>query len=467
MSTTLQTRHQCPFGETTRGGFALPAALAVLVLLSVLVGTVFANAMASFRSGTTDLGKARTHFAAEGGAEAAMSQLADALQDGVLTAAELSGITPPTIPPFTYDSFSADTIGGTFAEQITDGPFTGLYSLTQIVDVYAEASDPDGNSSAVVITAKAQAIPIFQFGVFYEKDLEVDNLPPMTFAGWVHANGSIWTGPSGPANYEDLITTPNKYYRDAKAWHLDPGSRVKIDDATSTPVTVTFDSRTEPVANDFRAESNADFDDRLKTDAYGVDSLSVPLPTGVDPLEIILPRDVADGTLERAAKFAWKADWYIEIDLGQIDDGDEDVDLCDGGIAHTRDGGQGEPTESECNNIFSFEYDMWYEARERRFADVLDIDVRELQDWAVGADSTAIVYIDIVTPGYDDPEGDNVFPIVGLVNGSTLDYPLTISTRHPLYTLGDYNSGVWQPGVGGRCGDLALERLERLGSGPP
>ena len=99
MRTTLQTHRPPSFDAADNRGFALPAALAVLVLLSVLVVTVYANAMASFRSGMTDLGKARTHFAAEAGAEAAMSQLADALQDGVLTAAELSGITPPSISP--------------------------------------------------------------------------------------------------------------------------------------------------------------------------------------------------------------------------------------------------------------------------------------------------------------------------------------------------------------------------------
>ena len=52
-----------------RAGFALAAALAVLVLLSILVVTVYANAMASFRSGMTDLGKSRTDYAAVAGAE--------------------------------------------------------------------------------------------------------------------------------------------------------------------------------------------------------------------------------------------------------------------------------------------------------------------------------------------------------------------------------------------------------------
>jgi len=58
------------------GGFALPSALAALVLLSVLVVTVYAHSMASFRSGTTDVSKSRSHFATEVGPESGMAQLA-------------------------------------------------------------------------------------------------------------------------------------------------------------------------------------------------------------------------------------------------------------------------------------------------------------------------------------------------------------------------------------------------------
>jgi hypothetical protein len=35
--------------------------------------------------------------------------------------------------------------------------------------------------------------------------------------------------------------------------------------------------------------------------------------------------------------------------------------------------------------------------------------------------------------------------VVRLLNGAQLDYPLTIATRHPLYTQGNYNSTGWQP----------------------
>jgi hypothetical protein len=457
--------HPNPAGRhaSREGGFALPAAMAVLVLLSVLVVTVFANAMASFRSGATDLGKTRTHFAAEAGAESAMAQLSLALQDAVIEDAELAAMTPPTLAPFTYDSFSVTRLGGIVSERITDGPFTGLLSLTQMVDIYSEARDPDFNSSAVVVTAKAQAIPIFQFGVFYEKDLEIDNLPLMTFAGWVHSNGSIWTGPTGSGSiYEDIITTPNKYYWDAKAAHV-AGPDVWIDDATGVNTTVNSDSRTAPNtnANNFRNWSNTRFDDRLKTDAYGVDTLRVPLPTGVDPYEVISPRLVADGTLERAAKFSWKADLYITIDLSRIPNEAtallETQRLCKTvtpPITYVRDVGLVAPDSLSCTRIFDYEHDDWYDEREQRYVNSLDVNVDSLQAWAMGLAPfgaavnrrTAIVYIHMTTPvGTVDPRGGGHYPILRLVGGAQLDTALTVATRHPIYTQGNYNSVGWWP----------------------
>ena len=302
--------------NNSRAGFALAAALGVLILFSVLAITVFANAMAAFRSGQMDLGKSRTYYAAEAGAESAMAQLALALEDAVLEDEELSSIFPPNIQGFSFDNFSVQKIGSITTEQITDGPYAGLYSLTQVVEITSEAAGPDYTSSAVIVTAKAQAIPIFQFGVFFEHDLEITNGPRMDFDGWVHSNGNIYLN-SANQYFADVITTPNNLYHDRKDAH-GTNTGTWIDDASATDVQLTFDSRDTPDYNAFRNKSDDRFDNRVKTNAYDVDSLKVPLPAGVSAFEVIQPRETGDGTLEQNAKFAWKADWYIEVDLYAI-----------------------------------------------------------------------------------------------------------------------------------------------------
>jgi hypothetical protein len=438
-----ETIHADLRGDALRGGFALPAALAVLVLLSILVVTVFASAMASFRSGTTDVGKARSQFAAEAGAESAMSQLADALEDAVLEDQELTMIVAPTMPGFQFDSFSIEKVGGVIPERITDGPFTGLYSLTQMVDIYAEASGPDAASSAVLVTAKAQAIPIFQFGVFYEKDLEILNGPRLDFAGWVHSNGNIYLS-SANQYFQDMVTTPNKVYHDRKDRH-ESLTGVWIQDATATDVRLTFDSRDTPNPNDFRAASAADFDNRLQTDAYNVDSLRVPLPVGMDPEAVLEERLVGiDGTLEIQAKMSWKSDWYIEIPMDQLADPN---DLCDEMISVRDDPTKVLPTTGTCDNIFTLDYDAFYDAHEGRYVDVVDVDMVRLFNWT-GADATRttnILYIYFTGAG-PDPRGDGNYPSVRIENGDNLLNPITVATKHPMYVWGDYNdSFAWQP----------------------
>ena len=423
-----------------RGGFAFIAVLAVLVLLSTLVVAAYATALADFRSGSMDVGKSRSLYAAEAGGESAMAQLAVALEDAVLEGSELDMIAAPTLTGFAFDSFTVRKVGGVEHERITDGPFTGLYALTQRVEIYSEASDRNRSSSAVLVTAKAQAIPIFQFGVFYDRDLEIHNGPPMTFSGWVHSNGNIYLS-SDHAYFEDLITTPRKIFHDRKAYH-EVKHGVYIHDASATDVQLAFDSRSVTDADAFRSRSDTDFDGRLRTDAHEVDSLRVPLPDAVDPVEVQRPRDIDDGSLEIQAKFAHKADWYIEVPLDHLSD---PADLC-AEMIHVRDGGEPLPTLAECQNIFRLEYEAFYDGREGRFVDVVEVDLARFFNWT-GADparESRILYLFTSGTG-PDPSGDGSFPVVRLVNGQTLGNPFTFATQHPLYTRGPYNTGLWQP----------------------
>jgi hypothetical protein len=49
-----------------------------------------------------------------------------------------------------------------------------------------------------------------------------------------------------------------------------------------------------------------------------VDSLKVPLPPGVGAREVMAPREAADTDTEKRAKFAWKADMYVTVDLENL-----------------------------------------------------------------------------------------------------------------------------------------------------
>ena len=426
-------------------GFALETALLLLVLMITLVGGLLAAASSSLRSTVMSVGNSRTFYAAEAGAESALAQLAVALQDGNLEDQELALIAAPSLAGFSFDSFAVRKVGSSVVEPVTDGPYAGLYSLTQRVEVLSEAVDPPGNSNAVIVSAKAQAIPIFQFGVFYDEDLEITNGPPMTFVGRVHTNGNLYLS-SNNAWYEEQITTPGKVFWDRKDAH-DVKSGVYIHDAAADDIQLDFDSRSHPDPNAFRAESDAKFDSRLKTDAFGVDTLNLPLPDGVTAHELIRPREGTDSPSEQQGKFAWKADWVIRINLSTLPASPlADPTATCAQITHLRSPGLSAPGNSECGDFLSFQWERFFESREGRYVDALEIEMDKFFAWAGGSPdrATSILYVEFTGLG-QDPSGDGVYPVVRLVDGDFLAWPFTIATDKPLYVQGDYNTAGWQP----------------------
>jgi hypothetical protein len=269
----------------------------------------------------------------------------------------------------------------------------------------------------------------------------------------VHSNGNIYIR-SANSYYHNIITTPNKYF-----WRRKDGTTtvdgVFIDDAGGTARRVANDSETLPYAADFRNWSEATFSGRLKTDAYGVDSLRLPLPDGVPPDELLKKRNVADSPEARETKFSWKADWYIDLDYAQIN-----TPCAPGAMTITRLSGRVSPSAAECALIFSGQQDAWWDSREQTFVDRLDVDVAQLFLW-MGADVTrqsSLVFISFrgvpagpenftSSRGCPAAPGCNFrpYPMVRVRNASLLAAPFTLATDFPLYIYDNYNTIGWMP----------------------
>lgn len=407
-------------------GLALVATLMTLVLLAGLLVVAMQGAILTTKTQTLDHQNVQVGLAAEAGAEAALAQIEVALEDGALDSTEAWNIRPPTDPAFasfSYDSFTVRPVGGIVVETLTDGAYAGLYALTQKVDVYSEASDAMGNRDAVFLGAKAQAVPIFQFGVFFESDLEATNGPPMEFVGRVHSNGNIYLS-SNNAWYRSIVTTPNLLVHNRKDFN-NVYNGVYINDASGNSVALDFDSRSVPGAEAFKTRSCAQFDCRVMTGAFDVDSLKVPLPDGVTPYEVIAPRDVSDTQRERRVKYAWQADLYVTVDLAEL----ASKMVCE--VANAK--------PAKCEEAVTYEWEGFYDGRERRYMDVMNVDIRKL---LIENPNVDVVYFEFYTSGIVpmDPSGDGISPVVRIFNGAELPRSVTIATDRPLYVEGDYNS---------------------------
>jgi hypothetical protein len=444
-------------------GLALVLTLLVVVLIAAIVAAAVTAAANYTRTTTADYRDTRTFYAAEAGAEAALSQVELALRDAMLTDAELQAIRPPELEGFDFSEFTVVKDGAVVQETITDGPWAGLYSLTQNLLISSVASDASGATGGIVLGAKAQAIPIFQFAKFFEGDYEAYAGSLIDFQGNLHANGNMYLNGNGPINYYGILTTPNEVRRDRKIEHRDTWrANIWIADASGTLNKLDFDSEDTPDPEQFKAKSEMKFDSRLKTNAFGVDSLRLPLPDGVPPRELIRPREASDTEVERVTKFAWQADMYVVVDLDNIVSKE---DVCGGAetimyptVTVERPFGGAALDQTTMCRIFEFTFEAFYENHEERWVDVLDLDMSELRAWAInpaGTNSTQIIYVDFVmptghmpNPGDTNPHegnGGGAWPVLRIHSASQLPGPLTVGSERPLYLKGDYNIIDKQP----------------------
>ncbi|MEQ1692209.1 MAG: hypothetical protein ABMA00_13045 [Gemmatimonas sp.] len=439
-------------GRTARKGFALETVLLLLIMFSIIILAGLSAVTTLARTSNADYRGARASYAAEGGADDVMSQLDAAMQDGIINSSDIATLQTPQLTGYRMTQ-STQTTGIPVTRTITAGPFAGLYSLNQPIDITVSARDTSGNKATAVLSVNAQTIPLFQFGVFYENDLEILNGPPMTFVGWVHTNGNLYVS-SASTTYQSNITTPDSVFWNRK----DSNQRlagVAINNAAGTPVLLDFDSRSLS-GPAFKTRSTTRFNGRLMSGAFGVRSLKLPLPTNMAPVTLVMPLDNADPAMVQDVKMAWKSDWYITVKTGVFQIADTNAmktQFCDS-LVVTRTAGLTVPSLGACRRIFKPRVNAFYEGREDKRPDLVDVYLDSLRIWADSAPTTRsprILYFEFATPVMSNAAND--YLAVRLRGGARLPLSrvpadtggLTIVTERPMYVLGDYNTTVWRP----------------------
>lgn len=206
-------------------GAALITALIIMALLLAISASVLAVVSAEANTAGSDLRRTRTYYAAQADLENMTNGFSSLF---TLTAKPTQGNlnTVATTHPselitegfsFSKSSLKKDDArltamraaagltdpNATPTVNLTTGPFAGLYGSVTPYKLVSTATFTSGNNEEVSLQREINnyLIPLFQFGMFTDGDMELHPGPAFYFNGRVHANGNFYiNGPTGSTN---------------------------------------------------------------------------------------------------------------------------------------------------------------------------------------------------------------------------------------------------------------------------
>jgi len=435
-----------------RRGMVLLATLSMVVVVAALIAALLATAHAELRQAHTTRSTSDVRNLAEAATVAAEQSVIVAVANSLPPPAQGSLQLGPHAVPWTTTLIGVDT---------TQTDAVGIQTIHQHYRVDATATL--GNFAHTVHRVLDVGLtPIFQYAIFYERDLELLPGPSMTLSGRVHTNQDMYVG----VGSKQTLTVNSNYFRSVGNMHRtrkDDGSltlgNVKIQQTGSSslydlwswnqlnnqgvPSTsgydsdfLGFDKNNDGDLNDvgdwadFAVGALTTWNGTVQTAAHGVKRVEPPTIGSIQRYEVIgaglgdhewdpVANDfvfVGAGQGDaRKGHFHANAELVIR-DLNAYDAKGFAVAMPAGALVQT----------------------TMYDAREGRSVTVTEIDVGVLRSNGL-VPKNGLIYASRSDASSSQPNG------VRLKNGSELGQPLTICSEDPLYVLGDYNTTNKQP----------------------
>jgi Tfp pilus assembly protein PilX len=211
-------------------GAALATAILMLALLSCIALTVLAVVQTETKVAGSDLDRTQAFYAAAAGIEKMTSDFSTLFaRTSRPTTTQMNNIAaaPPDLAGegFTFNQSIVPDDVTLAAMQLTQGITNGAYptvtvqdgplvGLTASVAPYILNTTATSSSAQVNLkrTMNNYLVPIFQFGMFSDEDMEIHPGPNFTFNGRVHANGNLYL--NGNVTFLDKVTTASEVVRD-------------------------------------------------------------------------------------------------------------------------------------------------------------------------------------------------------------------------------------------------------------
>lgn len=281
----------------------------------------------------------------------------------------------------------------------------GYGATYRVISNAREVNSPYNIAGAICQDIDLTTIPVFQFMLFYNMDLEINPGPDMTLRGRIHSNGEVYAQPQATLTFNGDVTAVKKIH-DLQKHPDDPLIR--------TPGRIVYNGEHDGGVNSLNLPLGVD-----NTPA-AVHSIIEPPPTGELPTSQIGQQRLYN-----------KADLIIQVTDGGVlvnKKVDQTSGTLGGAIAYTSVSGFVKTNVSFKN------------MRENKVIKTVEIDVGQLASWSGSGANPVVNTLYVIDKRTSSTSAGNQ-PGVRLVNGATLpNGGLTVATPNPLYVQGHYNA---------------------------
>ncbi len=393
-------------------GIALIIALMIMLMLIIIGLGIVKSSNDEITIAGNELNEMRAFYAAESGLEKGTA--------AIQAHYEATGIPPSSFPAetllFAGVAFGYSTVPeAPEIKTITKTALAGLEAFVRPYHISSTAVD-SSHSTAVTLEQHFEVafVPIFQFGAFYNSDLEI---APGTVFGplyRIHCNSDVYVQSSLPLQIESYVTAVGNIYHGPKTGS---GMAETAGDVLIMGGDKNFHSMkdgtdwldaTVPYWYDSAASR---WDGRVQDATFKIEPLSLPFTVGSGMDHQLIDRYNATTN-----------PYSIEIKSS--------FKFIDGRAYYDIGGGTWADITSSLTSAGVISETAFHDKRENNEITVIDFDFNALK-LTTYIPTNGIVYFSDSRPGLRG---------LRLRNASDIGMPLTIASRNPVYTVGDVNT---------------------------
>ena len=305
--------------------------------------------------------------------------------------------------------------GATVSKTLTQGAYRGLYALSDEYVISATATAPGvAASKSLQMTVDASVVPIYQFAVFYENELEIAPGPAMTLGGRVHSNGDMYLQSDNSLKIDSYTTAAGEIFhgRHPNSGMSTGSGTVEIKDANGNYQLMKNADNTWLDSNDpdWVNKSIGRWGGKVEDKNHGMTELKLPVVASNDPMDMI-SRAGTDNVDSYEKKAGLK--------------------IIDGQVLWRKPDSTWQNVTTDFTSTGILTQSTFRDGRENKDIQSYDIDIAKLNTSSYWPDGGIIYTANAISGSQTATK---------LKNGSTLKEGLTVASENPVYTLGDYNS---------------------------